>query len=229
MVEFLTGVATALWLGILTAIHPCPLATNVVAVSYIGRQVGSTGRVLAAGLLYTAARSLTYVALSAAAISAVLSREVVSHFLQVHLNRALGPLLILTGMVLTDLIRLPAGRGGVSDRTQRRADRGGLWGAAVLGVLFALSFCPPVAFVFFGTFIPVAARYQSRLLLPAAYGIGTGLPVLVFAWLLAVSAASVGRAFDAVKRIERWARPVTGTVFILVGIYFCLAFIFRVL
>lgn len=219
----------AFWLGLLTAIHPCPLATNVVAVAFLGRPVDRLRRVVLSGAVYTLARMATYAALCAVLVTSALSVAPVARFLQVEFNRLLGPLLMVVGMVLAGLIRLPARGVGLGARTQARAERGGLWGAAFLGVVFALSFCPPVAAVFFGTFVPLAVRQQSRLVLPLAYGVGTGLPVLVFAVLVAVSAASVGRLFERLRQVERVARPVTGGVFILVGVYFCLTFIFGVL
>ena len=55
------------------------------------------------------------------------------------------------------------------------------------------------------------------MILPAVYGIGTGLPVVFFAVLIAFGARSVARVFDALAGFERVARVVTGVIFIGAG------------
>ncbi len=229
MEGLLIGLTSALWLGILTSISPCPLATNIAAMSFIGRRVGSSRRVFAAGLLYTAGRMLVYVALGIIIVSSLLSVSEVSLWLQEYMNKILGPLLILVGMVLLELIRLPVTGGGLVSRMQTRAESYGVLGAGLLGVVFALSFCPVSAALFFGSLIPLCASKGSIALLPSVYGIGTALPVVLFATLIAFGAGSVGKAFNRLTHIEKWARRITGGVFILVGIYYCLTYIFKVL
>jgi len=226
MESLLAGMASALWLGVLTSISPCPLATNVAAISFVGKRVGSTGQVLLAGLLYTLGRMLTYLALGTLVVAGLFSIPGLSNFLQKYLNQILGPVLILAGMVLLDLLapNLPALEAG--PKVQRRVERAGFWGAGLLGILFALSFCPVSAALFFGSLIPLALRQQSSLLLPALFGLGTGIPVIAFAIVLAFSARSVGRLLDRLTQFEKYARPLTGGVFILAGIYYCLIYIF---
>ena len=226
METLLAGIASALWLGTLTSISPCPLATNVVAISFVSKRVGSTGQVLLAGLLYTLGRMLTYLALGTLVVAGLLSIPGLSNFLQKYMNQILGPVLILAGMVLLDLLapNLPALEAG--PKVQQRVERAGPWGAGLLGILFALSFCPVSAALFFGSLIPLALRQQSSLALPALFGLGTGIPVIAFAIVLAFSARSVGRLLDRLTQFEKYARPLTGGVFILVGIYYCLIYIF---
>ena len=96
-------------------------------------------------------------------------------------------------------------------------------------LIFALTFCPGSAALFFGSFIPLAVKYESGILLPSLFGAGTALPVVVFAILIAAGTRAVGRAFDRITQFEWWARRVTGTIFIGVGVYFSLAYVFRVL
>jgi len=228
MTELLLGAASAFWLGILTSISPCPLATNIAAISFVGRKVGSPTKVLLTGLLYTAGRMLAYLVLGVLLVSGLLSAPYLSHVLQKHMNEALGPILILVGMVLLDLVRMGFSGSGVSEKMQRRVEALGMWGAFLLGVAFALSFCPVSAALFFGILVPVALRCESGVVLPSVYGVATGLPVLAFAVLIAVGAKRVGEAYDKLVPFEKWARRVTGAVFILVGIYYCLAHIFGV-
>jgi len=226
MDTLLMGILSALWLGIMTSISPCPLATNIAAISFVGRRVGNPRLVLVAGLLYTAGRTLAYVGLGILMVSSLLSAPAISHFLQLHLNKFLGPLLILVGMFLLEMLKFGFSRALVGEGIQKRAETWGIWGAGLLGLLFALSFCPVSAALFFGSLIPLGVKHQSGLLLPAIYGIGTGLPVLFFALLMVIGTRYVGVAFDRLTIVERWTRRVTGAIFIIVGIYYSVVYIF---
>ncbi len=227
--ELLLGAGSAAWLGILTAISPCPLASNIAAISFISRRVERPGAVLATGLLYTCGRTLVYMALAMLLVSSLLSVTDVSHALQRHINKLLGPLLILVGMVLLGLIRLPAIGSGVAERAGKRVEGWGYFGSFALGAVFALAFCPASAALFFGALVPLAIKYESRVLLPLTYGVGTALPVLGFAVIIATGARALGKAFDRVAILERWMRYGTGALFIAVGVYYALRFSFRVL
>ncbi len=227
MQELAIGAASALWFGILTSISPCPLATNIAAISYIGRRVSSTRQVLLAGLLYTAGRMVAYLGLAFVLVYAALSNTQVSLFLQKYVHVFLGPVLILVGMLLLGLIQFNTRGSGVGERLQKRVDAMGVWGALLLGVLFALSFCPTSAGLFFGNLMS-SVKASSPILMPLVYGIGTALPVLVFAGLIAFSAQSVGTAFNILSKIEWWARMITGVIFVAVGILFCLEYCFGV-
>ena len=229
MSGYLVAAGAALWLGVLTSVNPCPLATNIAAVSFVGRRVGSPLRVLLAGVLYTLGRATTFLVLGALLVGSLLSAPHVSHFLQKHMNRLLGPILILVGMVLLQLIPLRLPTFGVGQKLQKRVESWELGGAFILGVLFALSFCPLSAAIFFGSLLPLSVQHESRLVLPAIYGAGTGLPVLVFAVLAALGAQQVARAYEKVALIEKWARRVTGVLFIGVGIYLTLVYVFGAL
>ena len=228
MAGFLTASLSALWLGILTSISPCPLATNIAAISFISRRMGNPVRVFVTGLFYTIGRSLTYVAIAWVIVSSLLSMPALSYILQKYINVALGPLLILTGLVLLDILPLPMPGGSMRSGMQKRVEAMGIWGAILLGVIFALSFCPVSAALFFGSLIPVALMQKSGFSLPAIYGIGTGLPVLIFSLLIALGAHKVAAAYNKIAAFERWARRVTGGLFIAVGIYFCLTYIFGI-
>jgi cytochrome c-type biogenesis protein len=225
MSAFLLALGTALWLGILTSISPCPLASNVAAISFVGRNVGSPRRVLFAGLLYSFGRALTYVLVGVIVVTSILSLPDVSFFLQKRMNQVLGPLLVVVGVIILGWIRLPLPSWNPGQAAGERTARSGLAGAGLLGVLFALSFCPVSAGIFFGALIPLAVNAHSRVLLPAVYGIGTGLPVVLFALLLVLGAQWIGRAFSVLTKVERATRPVTGVIFIIAGIYLALVHI----
>jgi cytochrome c biogenesis protein CcdA len=216
------AIGSAFWLGILTAISPCPMATNIAAISFIGRQVGSRRRVIQSGLLYTLGRTLAYVALGFAVTAGALATADASRFLQKYMNEILGPVLILLGMVLLGWIGSGLSLNLAGAGVQQRASRGGARWSAMLGALFALSFCPVSAGLFFGALIPLSIGESSRLLLPLVYGIGTALPVLAFAIAVAVSTEYVGRLFDRLTQVERWVRMIAGVLFILAGVYYCI-------
>lgn len=229
MTELILGACSAFWLGILTSISPCPLATNIAAISYIGRKVGDSRQVFLTGLLYTVGRTLTYLGLAFVLVASLLSIPQVSMFLQRSMHLVLGPILIVVGMFLLGLIELNTGGGGLGERLQARVDALGIWGALLLGIVFALTFCPTSAALFFGSLVPLSLKVNSSVTLPVLYGVGTALPVMVFAVLLATSAQSVGKAYNVLARIEWFARILTGWIFVLVGIWFSLKHVFQVI
>lgn len=220
MSEVIFATFTAFWLGILTSISPCPLATNIAAISFVGRKVGSVPLVLGGGLLYTLGRTLTYALLGILLVRGLMAAPELSHILQKYMNLAMGPLLILVAMMLLKLITLPITSGGIGEKLQKQVEKTGVFGAGFLGIIFALTFCPSSAVLFFGSLLPLAIKFESGFLLPTIYGIATGLPVLLFAFLLAFSANKVGKAYKRIEVFEKWAQQVTGVIFLLVGIYF---------
>lgn len=150
-----------------------------------------------------------------------------SQFLQGGLNLVLGPILIVVGMLLTGLLEVPWSLSLAGDGMQERVGAGWWW-PLLLGGLFALSFCPVSAALFFGSLVPLAVRAESPLAVPLAYGVATAVPVVAVACVLAFSAGAVGRTYNAMQRFAWWAQRITGGVFILAGIYLSLIYIFRV-
>ncbi len=239
MNEWILGAASALWLGVLTSISPCPLATNIAAISFVGRRVEKTRLVLWGGLLYTVGRTFAYVVLAVLLVGGLLAAPALSQFLQKSMNQILGPVLIVAGMFLLELLSLDwipgnskRGLGTFGRRVREWIERDetlGVWSAGVLGILFALSFCPVSAAIFFGSLIPLSVKENSLLVMPVLYGVGTALPVFGFALLIALGARRVGEAFNRLSQFSRYARMVTGGLFVAVGIYFCLIYIFGIL
>ena len=201
MTEFILPAASALWLGVLTSISPCPLATNIAAISYIGRRVDSPRAVLMSGLLYTLGRMVAYLGLAFVLVKTALSIPQVSLFLQKYMHLLLGPTLVIVGMFLLGLLQLNIGGVGFSESLKKRVDTLGIWGAMLLGVVFALAFCPTSAALFFGN-VMNSLKAGSSIMLPLLYGVGTALPVLIFAVIIALSAHSVGKAFNVIHKIE---------------------------
>ena len=217
----------AAWFGILTAISPCPLATNIAAIGFLGRKVASPRAVLLAGLLYTIGRSVAYLGVAIIAVWGLTSLPALAHFLQGGFNTILGPILIVVGMLLTGLIELPWSLSLTGDSLQERVSAGWWW-PLLLGLLFALSFCPISAALFFGSLVPLAVKAGSPVAVPLVYGIATAIPVVVVAIIIAFSAGSLGRAYNAIQHFAWWAQRITGGIFILVGIYWSLVYVFGI-
>lgn len=219
MNESISAIAAAAWLGLLCTISPCPMATNIAAISFLGRKVGSVGAVLSAGFLYTLGRVLTYAFLGILLVNGFTAAPELSNGLQKYMDLLMGPLLILVAMVLLGLINLKPSSGSKLGEFLRTKTEGmGICGAFFLGILFALSFCPTSAALFFGSLVPLAIKLESGILLPAIFGVATGLPVLLFAFLLAFSANKVGKVYNHLAKFEVWAQRITGAVFLIVGI-----------
>ena len=221
-------ILSALWLGVLTAVSPCPLASNIAAISFIGRQIGDKRGVIVSGVLYTIGRTLAYIVLGAGIVAGLLASGEVSRFLQQYLNEALGPALILLGMILLGMLGEKISLNLTPDSIKEKAEKNGVWFAMPLGVIFALSFCPVSAGLFFGALIPLSLKYSSSWLLPSVYGVGTALPVIFFAFLIAFGGEYLGKAFNCLTKTEIWVRRIAGIFFILAGIYYSLIYIYDV-
>jgi cytochrome c biogenesis protein CcdA len=218
---------TALWLGILTSFSPCPLATNLAAVGWLAGAGATPARTVGAGVLYGLGRALSYALLGTLLTASLLSAVGTARFLQHDLNRVLGPLLIVAGMILLDLLPLRLPGFDLESKGRRIALHGKGLGAFLLGALFALSFCPVSAALFFGSLLPLATAESSPWFLPAVYGVGTAIPVLALAALLAFSAQRVGKIFRKVELVERFVRRVTGILFVGAGLYLSWAYVLK--
>lgn len=215
-------VVTAFLLGLLTAISPCPLATNIAAVGYISKDIENRRRIFRNGLLYTLGRVLAYTLLGAVLIA--LLREGASVFsIQKTLGRwgdmIIAPALVLIGLFMLFGHRLNLPKFGFSGGGERIGQRGG-WGALLLGVLFSLAFCPTSGIFFFGMLIPMSASETGGYLLPALFAVATGLPVVIVAWILAYSVAGLGAFYNRVQSVQKWLMRVVACVFVALGIYY---------
>jgi len=221
-------VLSALWLGILTSVSPCPLASNIAAISFVIKKMYHTPSVIISGILYTLGRVIGYSALGVFITSSLLKIPQTSFFLQNNMNKLLGPILVVTGFFLLEVFQFTVPGLSISEKMTGKFKKLGAAGALPLGILFSLSFCPVSAALFFGSLIPLSLKNSSPVMLPSLYGIGTGLPVLVFAILITVGVQQLGALFKKVALIEYWLRRLTGVIFIVVGIYYILTHIFHI-
>ena len=200
---------TAFILGTLTAVSPCPLATNITAIGFISKDIENHHRIFINGLLYTFGRIVTYTALGFILIPIL--REGASMFMvqkavSKYGEMLIAPVLIIIGIFMLDIIKLKKTKGS--------------WGAMLLGVLFALAFCPTSGVFYFGMLMPLAAAETGGYLLPVIYAIATGLPVILVAWILAYSVAGLGKFYNRVQIFEKWFRKIVAILFIAIGIYY---------
>lgn len=217
-----TPVLTAFLLGLLTALSPCPLATNIAAIGFIGKEMEDKKRVFRNGLLYTLGRILAYTLLGFVLI--LILKEGSSMFgIQKTIGtwgeRVLGPALLVIGlfMLFGDRMNLP--QFGFKGNAEGLARKGG-WGALLIGILFALAFCPTSGVFYFGMLIPLSATTTAGYLLPPVFAIATALPVLVVAWILAFSVQQMGRFYGRMRTVQRWMNLFVGVLFIGIGIYY---------
>jgi len=226
--ELLIAFGSALWLGILTSISPCPLATNIAAVSFLSKKITHPFMVFVSGFAYTLGRMFAYAVLGWIIINSLLSVPQIAQFLQKYMVKALGPLLIITGLFLLEIITLKLPGVALSQKHHNRLVESGALGAFLLGFIFALAFCPVSAALFFGSLIPLALSSKAGTILPFIYGVGTGLPVFLFAIAIALGVTSISHWFHRITKIEYYTRKITGIIFILVGLYYSGIYILRI-
>jgi len=231
--EFLTNLLenssmpwlTALLLGFMTAISPCPLATNITAVGFIGKDLENRNRVFVNGLLYTLGRAVSYTAL-ALIIYLGADQFKFSGFFQRYGEKVLGPLLIIIGLLMIDVLKIKfPGMNKLTSKMESKT-KWGTFDSLLLGMIFALAFCPYSGVLYFGMLIPLTVSSASGLYLPIVFAIATGIPVIIFAWLLAYSVGSIGGVYNKLRSFEIWFRRVVAVLFIGTGLYYL---IFRLL
>ena len=215
-------VISAFLLGLLTAISPCPLATNITAIGFISKDIGNRNKIFLGGLLYTLGRVVAYTVLGIILISIL--KEGSSMFsLQKGISKygeiLIAPVLIFVGvfMLFGDRLNLP--KFGFSGTGKAEKLKGNL-GSLLLGVLFALAFCPTSGLFYFGMLIPMSAAEPGGYLLPIVYAVATGLPVILVAWILAYSVAGIGKFYNRIQVFQKWFNRVVAVLFIAVGIYY---------
>ena len=210
---------TALLLGLMTAISPCPLATNITAVGFISRDVENRNRVFINGLLYTLGRAITYTVI-ALVIYFGADQLKFGGFFQRYGEKIVGPLLIIIGLFMLDIVKIKfPGFNRLTSRMQEKK-RWGYLDAILLGLVFALAFCPYSGVLYFGMLVPLTVTSSSGLYLPIVYAIATGIPVIIFAWIIAYTISSIGGVYKKLKSFELWFRRIIAVLFIGVGIYY---------
>lgn len=215
---------SAFILGLMSAISPCPLATNITAIAYIGKDIENQKKVFINGLIYTLGRAISYTLIGLIFYFGASQFEV-SGAIQKWGEKLLGPILIIVGIFMLDFIRINFPSLGKFSEKMQEKTKSGFWGILLLGIVFALAFCPYSGVLYFGMLIPMTISSASGLYLPFIFAIGTGLPVIIFAWIIAYAIGGIGNIYNRIKIFEKWFRRVVAIIFICVGIYYVSIFL----
>jgi len=212
-------ILTAFILGLMTSISPCPLATNITAIGFISKDIVNQRKVFVNGLVYTLGRAISYTAIGLLFFFGASQFEFAGFF-QEWGEKILGPLLIIIGLFMLGILKIKIpGIGSLTEKMENKSN-GGFWGVLLLGVVFALAFCPYSGVLYFGMLMPMTISSASGLYLPLFFAIATGIPVIIFAWLIAFSVGSIGNVYNKLKTFELWFRRIVAVLFIVVGAYY---------
>ncbi|MGZ2370342.1 aromatic aminobenezylarsenical efflux permease ArsG family transporter [Ancylomarina sp. YFZ004] len=212
-------ILSAFILGLMTAVSPCPLATNITAIGFISKDIESQRKVFINGLIYTLGRAITYTAIGLLFFFGASQFEF-SGFLQEWGEKLLGPILIIIGLFMLGVLKIKIpGIGSLTEKMENKSNTG-FWGVLLLGVVFALAFCPYSGVLYFGMLMPMTISSTSGLYLPLFFALATGIPVIIFAWLIAFSVGSIGNVYNKLKTFEMWFRRIIAVLFIVVGGYY---------
>jgi cytochrome c-type biogenesis protein len=216
---------SAMLLGLMTAISPCPLATNITAVGFISKDIKSGRKVLLNGIIYTLGRSITYVGLGLL-IFAGIGQMQLSTTISVYGEKLLGPLLLIIGIFMLGFIRISIpGLGSLTEKMENR-HKNSFFSVLLLGIVFALAFCPYSGVLYFGGLIPMSAGSSYGIAMLLVFAVATGLPVIFFSWLLAFSVSRVGNVFNKIRNFEKWFRKIVAVLFIVTGLYYIIIIYF---
>ena len=217
-------ILSALVLGLMTSISPCPLATNITATAFISKNISNKKLVFLSGIVYSLGRAFSYTAIGLILFFGA-SKFHVGRFFQQNGEKFLGPLLIIIGLIMLNIIKLNfLGKSNFTEKLTEKLKGKGLLGSFLIGVIFALAFCPYSGALYFGMLIPMTISSVDGLYLPIVFALGTGLPVILFTYLLAFAAGSVGFFYNKIAKIEKVMRGIAGVVFVITGIYYVLIF-----
>lgn len=213
-------IVSAFVLGLMTAISPCPLATNITATAYISKNISNKQMVFISGLLYSFGRAFSYTVIGIVLYFGA-SKFHIARFFNQNGEKYLGPLLIILGLIMLNIIRLNfLGQSNFTEKLSEKFKNKGLLGSFLIGAIFALAFCPYSGALYFGMLIPMTISSADGLYLPIVFALGTGLPVILFTYLLAFTAGSIGTFYTKITKLEKAMRSVAGVVFILTGLYY---------
>lgn len=194
------------------------MATNITAIGFIGKDIENKRRVFYNGLIYTLGRTVSYTIL-ALIIYLGADQFKISGIFQQYGEKIIGPLLILIGVLMLGIIKLNfPGLTRITSSFQNKS-KFSYWNVFLLGMVFALAFCPYSGVLYFGMLIPLTIS-TSGLHLPVVFAIATGIPVVIFAWLIAFTLSGVANLYKHIKSFEFWFRKVVAVIFIGVGIYY---------
>jgi len=214
-------IIAAFFIGIMTAVSPCPLATNITAIAYASKRIDNSKHTMIVGFLYTLGRMLTYVLIASLIVWFGMNTQTIALFLQKYGEKLLGPLLLIIGIIMLDVIKLNFLKSNdtIAKLKEKLAKKGFL-GSFLLGVIFALAFCPFSAVLFFGMLIPIALKAGDGIIIPSVFAFATGLPVIILSFIMVYSVSKLGTIMNKISMYEKWMRKIVAGIFILTGLYY---------
>ncbi len=211
----------AFFIGLMTAFSPCPLATNITAIAYSSKKIGEGKQTIKVGWFYTLGRAITYVLIASLIVYIGVNTKAINLSLQLYGDKMLGPLLLIIGLVMIGLIKFKRLSGGnYFNKLKQKLSSKGLLGSFLLGVLFAMAFCPFSAVLYFGMLIPLALSTNDGIIIPSIFAFGTGLPVIILSYILNQSVSKLSRVMNKIQIIDKWTRRLVGATFIIVGLFY---------
>ncbi len=212
-------VLSAFLLGLMVAVGPCTMTANISAIGYIARDISNQGRVFLNGFIYTLGRGISYTIVGFLFYFGASQFEI-SAFLQIWGEKIFGPLLILIGFFMFDFINISIPGFGFQTEKMEKKPNTQFFDVLLLGIVFALAFCSYSGVLYFGMLIPMTISSARGLYLPMIFALATGIPVIVFSWIIAFSIKSIGKVYNKIKAFEYWFRRVVAVLFIGIGIYY---------
>ena len=217
-------ILSAFVLGLMTSISPCLLATNITATAFISKNISNKRTVFLSGIIYSLGRAFSYTVIGLLLFFGA-SKFYIARFFQQNGEKYLGPLLIIVGLIMLNVIRLNfLGKFNFTEKLSQKLAGKGLFGSFLIGAIFALAFCPYSGALYFGMLIPMTVSNADGLFLPIIFAFGTGLPVILFTYLLAFAAGNISAFYNKISKVEKWMRTIVGLVFLITGIYYVLVF-----
>lgn len=214
-------IIAAFFIGLMTSISPCPLATNITAIAYASKRIANPKNTLLVGFLYTLGRMFSYIFIASMIVWFGINTQSIALFLQKYGERLLGPLLMVIGLVMLEIIKMNFFKSSSRlSKLKETLAKKGYVGSFFLGIIFALAFCPFGAVLFFGMLIPLALRAKDGIMIPSVFAFATGLPVIIFSFILAYSVSKLGKIMHKIGKFEKTMRKIVASVFIIVGIYY---------
>jgi cytochrome c-type biogenesis protein len=141
-------------------------------------------------------------------------------------KKYLGPVMIIIGLIMLNVIRLNfIGKSKMKDKLGEKFKNKGLLGSFLLGVIFAMAFCPYSGAMYFGILVPMTIKSELGASLPLFYALGAGSLVLFFTVVIAFSIQKLGVYFNRITKVERVMRVIAGLLFVLTGSYYVMIYL----
>ncbi|MCK1998340.1 sulfite exporter TauE/SafE family protein [Psychrobacillus psychrodurans] len=209
-------IVVALLLGLIGAVAPCQLTGNMSAITFYGNRTVQMKSNWGEIVSFIAGKVVVFSLIGMLAWMFGQSFETkMTEYFPIF-RQLIGPLMIVTGLVLIGILKLV-----FLNRLSTYIPmvlKEGKFGSFMLGASFSLAFCPTMFVLFFVWLMPTVVSTSYGFILPAAFGIATSIPLIllfVFIWL-----------FDAKRLIMKNSmkiggiiQKIAGVILIIIGVF----------